>query len=380
MRKVAINNSLQKARDTSRVYELLLFDDDKQTIVSENDKITVKIGNRTGFLLDIEPGVANGAITVDSERFADLPADDYRLEIWMKRDNKLYIYPDEKQITLRLSSTLNDLTGTMLSTITIEQLRKEIAESGGADVPVIGPKGEKGDQGPQGDPGPAGRDGLNGKDGAQGPKGDKGDTGPAGERGPAGKDGQNGHDGKDGKSAYQIWLDLGNTGSEQDFIDSLKPKSDESNKVSEARHAPTAWTLDRSTTPWTLWFDNGCGLQFPEYTTTSTVYGYGFAGNLNATDFATWPLVPNVISASRGTLTLDKFRSKVGAFDYWSPLTKVINPLQDAIKYDWSNAFGDAGTNSGSYGRKPNFARVMYELGIWSDADVLSIGAIRKEV
>ena len=355
MRRVTISNSLQKARDTSRVYELLLFDDSKQTIVPENDNVTVKIGNRTGFLLDIEPGIANGAITIDSARFADLPADDYRLEIWMKRDNKLYIYPDEKQITLRLSSTLNDITGTTLSTITIEQLRKEIAESGGAGAPVAGPKGDQG---------------------APGPKGDKGDPGPAGERGPAGKDGQNGHDGKDGKSAYQIWLDLGNTGSEQDFINSLKPK--ESGETT-TRHAPTAWTLDRSTTPWTLWFDNGCGLQFPEYTTTSTVYGYGFAGNLNATDFATWPLVPNVISASRGTLTLDKFRSKVGAFDYWSPLTKVINPLQDASKFDWSNAFGDAGTNSGSYGRKPNFARVMYELGIWYDADVLSIGAVRKE-
>ncbi|MBF0831351.1 collagen-like protein [Lactobacillus murinus] len=277
----------------------------------------------------------------------------------MKRDNKLYIYPDEKQITLRLSSTLNDITGTTLSTITIEQLRKEIAESGGAGVSVAGPKGDQGEPGPKGD------------------KGDRGDTG---ERGPAGKDGLNGHDGKDGKSAYQTWLDLGNTGSEQDFIDSLKPKTDESDKVSEVQHVPTAWTLDRTTTPWTIWFDNGCGLQFPEYAATATVYGYGFAGNLNATDFATWPLMPNVISASRGTLTLDKFRSKVGAFDYWSPTTKVINPLQDASKYDWSNAFGDAGTNSGSYGRKPVFARVMYELGIWTDADVLSLGAVRKEV
>lgn len=356
MRRVTINNSLQKAHDTSRVYELLLFDDDKQTIVSENDSVTVKVGNRTGFLLDIEPGIKDGSITIDSAKFADLPADDYRLEIWMNRNDKLYIYPDDKQITLRLSSTLNDITGTTLSTITIEQLRKELAENGGGGVPVVGPQGEPG------------------------PKGDKGDPGPAGETGPAGRDGVNGHDGKDGKSAYQIWLDLGNTGSEQDFIDSLKPKSDESNKVSEARHAPAAWTLDRTTTPWTIWFDNGCGLQFPEYATTATVYGYGFAGNLNATDFATWPLVPNVISASRGTLTLDKFRSKAGTFDYWSPLTKVINPLQDASKFDWSNAFGDAGTNSGSYGRKPNFARVMYELGIWSDADVLGLGAVRKEV
>ncbi|BDI01920.1 hypothetical protein LmYK1_11600 [Ligilactobacillus murinus] len=367
MRRVTINNSLQKARDTSRVYELSLFDNDKQTIVSEDDEVTVKVGNRTGFLFDVEPDILNGSIAVDSAKFVDLPADDYRLEIWMKRDNKLYIYPDEKQITLRLSSTLNDITGTTLSTITIEQLRKEIAESGGAGVPVVGTKGEKGDQGPQGEPGPvgpAGRDGVNGKDGSQGQKGDQGERGPAGQ---------------DGKSAYQIWLDLGNTGSQQDFIDSLKPKVVENNSVSEVRRAPAAWTLDRTTTPWTIWLDNGCGLQFPEYATTATVYGYGFAGNLNATDFATWPLMPNVISASRGTLTLDKFRSKVGAFDYWSPTTKVINPLQDASKYDWSNAFGDAGTNSGSYGRKPVFARVMYELGIWTDADVLSLGAVRKE-
>ncbi len=340
MRRVTINNSLQKARDTSRVYELLLFDDDKQTIVSENDKITVKIGNRTGFLLDIEPSVENGAITIDSAKFADLPADDYRLEIWMKRDNKLYIYPDEKQITLRLSSTLNDITGTMLSTITIEQLRKEIAESGAAGVPVVGPKGDKGDQGPQGETGP------------------KGDHGSAGQ---------------DGKSAYQVWLDLGNAGSEQDFIDSLKPKSE-----TAVRRAPTSWTLDRTTVPWTIWFDNGCGLQFPEYATTATIYGYGFAGNLNATDFATWPLVPNIISVARGTLTIDKFKSKVGAFDYWASTTKVIKPLQDALKFDWSNAFGDEGTNNGSYGRKPNFARVMFELGIWSETDILSLGAKKK--
>ncbi len=356
MRRVSINDQIQKARDTSRVYEISLFDDKTAVKLSDDDNVVVKIGNRIGYLADIECDVKNGVVLLDSTKLAEFPADKYRLEIWIEKEGRKYIYPDKDQILLTLTNNLMDVEGDLINVITIEQLRKEIAESGGAGIPVVGPQGEPG------------------------PKGDKGDPGPAGETGPAGRDGLNGHDGKDGKSAYQIWLDLGNTGSEQDFIDSLKPKSDESNKVSEARHAPTAWTLDRSTTPWTLWFDNGCGLQFPEYTTTSTVYGYGFAGNLNATDFATWPLVPNVISASRGTLTLDKFRSKVGAFDYWSPLTKVINPLQDASKFDWSNAFGDEGTNNGSYGRKPNFARVMYELGIWSDADVLSLGAVRKEV
>lgn len=37
-----------------------------------------------------------------------------------------------------------------------------------------------------------------------------------------------GEDGEPGKSAYQTWLDLGNTGTEEDFINSLKGKDGES--------------------------------------------------------------------------------------------------------------------------------------------------------
>ena len=339
MRLVKIDHNVQKARDTSRVYELTLFDGSERATIADNAKVVVKVGNLTGFLFDIEPKIIDGKIKINSDSFSELPPDIYRLEVWITKDDKLSIYPDESQAQIRLNSTLNDVQGTTLSVITIEQLRKEIAESGGAGEPVVGPKG---------DPGPAGKDGLNG------------------------------HNGKDGKSAYQIWLDLGNSGSEQDFINSLKPSGSSSNVG--ARHAPTAWTLDRTTTPWTIWLDNGCGLQFPEYETTGTVYGYGFAENLTTTDFDSWPLIPNVIRASRGAITVEKFRSKSGVFDYWSPATKVINPLQDASKFDWSNAFGNEGTNAGSYGRKPVFARVMFELGIWSETDVLSLGAVRKEV
>ena len=340
MRLVKIDHNVQKARDTSRVYELTLFDGSERVAIADNAKVVVKVGNLTGFLFDIEPKIIDGKIKINSDSFSELPPDIYRLEVWITKDDKLSIYPDESQAQIRLNSTLNDVQGTTLSVITIEQLRKEIAESGGAGEPVVGPKGD------QGDPGPAGKDGLNG------------------------------HNGKDGKSAYQIWLDLGNSGSEQDFINSLKPSG--SNANVGVRHAPTAWTLDRTTVPWTIWFDNGSGLQLPEYSTTETVYGYGYPINLNSTDFLMWPLIPNVIAASRGTITVDKFKSKSGEFDYWSPTAKVINPLQDASKYDWSNAFGNAGTNSASYGRKPNFARVMFELGIWSEADILSLGAKKK--
>ncbi len=66
-------------------------------------------------------------------------------------------------------------------------------------------KGEKGDKG---------------ETGAQGPQGSQG---PQGEKGEDGKDGQ---DGVDGKSAYQIWLDAGNTGTEEDFLNWLKGLND----------------------------------------------------------------------------------------------------------------------------------------------------------
>lgn len=54
---------------------------------------------------------------------------------------------------------------------------------------------EGGPRGPQGIPG------------EQGPKGDKGDPGEKGDK---------------GLSAYEIWLRAGNSGTEQDFLDSLK--------------------------------------------------------------------------------------------------------------------------------------------------------------
>lgn len=59
-------------------------------------------------------------------------------------------------------------------------------------------------QGEKGDTGEKGQDGLNGRDGIDG------------------KDGINGKDGENGLSAYEIWLNCGNTGTEIDFLNSLK--------------------------------------------------------------------------------------------------------------------------------------------------------------
>ena len=99
-------------------------------------------------------------------------------------------------------------------------------------------------QGPAGKNGRDGVDGQPGKDGqngitphidtatgnwfvgstdtgikAQGPQGIQGDPGKDGQNGTPGTNGKNG---ADGKSTYQIWLDNGHTGTETDFLNSLK--------------------------------------------------------------------------------------------------------------------------------------------------------------
>ena len=87
-----------------------------------------------------------------------------------------------------------------------------------------------GAQGPQGDPGMDGAQGPQGDpgmDGAQGPQGEPGMDGAQGPQGEPGMDGAQGPQGEPGEmgivgpSAYEIWLSLGNTGSEQDFLDYL---------------------------------------------------------------------------------------------------------------------------------------------------------------
>ena len=304
---------------------------------------------------------------------------------------------------------------------------------------IQGPQGERGPQGPVGPAGPKGDIGERGPQGVQGPKGDKGNTGSRGFsiipiksilggnlsdidysslffdsnivpnvgdyllekngdlvevtevnddnntfsfgniigslRGQIGRTGENG---KDGLSAYQVAINNGFKGTEKEWLDSLKVSNE-----SSARHAPTGWTLDRTTNPWTLLFDNGCGLQFPNYGTAGSIYGYGFSANERNTNLDPYPLSGVVMSASHGSLTLDVISKKTDSFEYWASDTKVINPIRtDADGYDWSNVyFNDesrAKKGQNYTDRQRVMLRVMYELGIFSVEDLKPFGLVKK--
>ena len=98
------------------------------------------------------------------------------------------------------------------------------ADSG---LPARGEKGEKGEPGEQGVPGEKGETGEKGEPGA------KGDPGEKGEPGAPGKDGVDGRDGADGKSAYLLAVEHGYSGSESEWLASLKGEKGDAGQPGE---------------------------------------------------------------------------------------------------------------------------------------------------
>ena len=114
----------------------------------------------------------------------------------------------------------------------------------GNSVPLVGPQGIQGPQGVAGTNGINGTNGLSayqiwlntgntgteaqfltalrGATGAQGPQGIQGLQGPTGLTGATGSQGIAGTNGTNGLSAYQIWLNTGNTGTEAQFLTALR--------------------------------------------------------------------------------------------------------------------------------------------------------------
>ena len=103
------------------------------------------------------------------------------------------------------------------SDFTAEQLAALKGEKG--DKGDTGDTGATGPQGPKGETGATGPQGPKGDTGATGPQGPKGDTGAAGPKGPKGDIGPVG---EDGLSAYMIAMENGFSGTEEQWLASLK--------------------------------------------------------------------------------------------------------------------------------------------------------------
>ena len=135
----------------------------------------------------------------------------------------------------------------------VEKLEQNAGAGGsgsGGTQGAQGPQGEKGDKGDKGDPGTNGTDGKSAYEiwldaGNQGTESDFLNA----IKGAKGDKGNNGTNGADGKSAYQIWLDDGNQGTETDFLNAIKgAKGDKGNNGTNGADGKSAYQI---------WLDDG---------------------------------------------------------------------------------------------------------------------------
>lgn len=348
-----------KQGDSSSVLAFELLDENNKPInLEEKAAISLQTYSEEAYfykVVDVEDG-NKISFTIDEI----LPAVTYKIEVTTAG----YVFPSDNEVSLRVTKGHEEY-------VPIDPYGKIMTEPQIREL-LNDPEYIEKIRGLPGEPGKDGRDGTDGEDGQPGKDGQDGAQGRPGIDGKPGADGKDGEQGPQGDSAYEIWLELGNIGTKEDFLESLKPQI--------IRHAPASYSLDRTTLPWTIWFDNGSGLQFPDYRTTETVYGYGFGeGGFVSKTISGYPLPVNVIRASNGSTSINHWKAaQSGAALYWADSTKVINPLQVASQFDFSAAFcNPADANNVSLSRQKNVIRVMYELGIWSETDIIDLGAVK---
>lgn len=202
-------------------------------------------------------------------------------------------------------------------------------------------------------------------------------------KGEKGEDGNNGDKGSDGKSAYQVWLDLGNSGTEQDFINSLKGPNGKDGKdgkdaTAEKRPATALWVDLNDTQNIVGRFDNGCWVELRTAARWSPILSTGSAGYQNIQRNAPihdqcWE---NVLSFLNGTLAVNAFKAAQPAiYEYWKNCL-VHEPYNDVDQYDWTNA---RLTSTGSDVGEVDFMKMMFAVGLFTEATVLSCGATKKQ-
>lgn len=227
-----------KAGDDSTTLILSAHDDNEPRIFKAGDIATIHIDTDDAHVADVPAKLIVGSnnINVNSADLAKLTPGNYQLELWVSQKDgpKTTIYPSDGFLDLTIDRNADNLEGGKITTITLDDFKKQLndAINEAEKKAVPGKDGRDGSQGPQGEPGPAGKDGQPGKPGKsayelavdQGFSGTESQWLESLKKGPAGPQGQPGKDGKngiDGKSAYELAKEQGFAGTESEWLKSL---------------------------------------------------------------------------------------------------------------------------------------------------------------
>lgn len=120
------DTSVIKHGDTSEVIRLSARNDNDPVTWSDTDTATVHI-DTINKVIPANLVVGSNNVTIDSSDLADLPAGAYGIELWVRLDGKkTAIWPSDATLQLTIAKNADEVTGDTISTISLEQFKKEI--------------------------------------------------------------------------------------------------------------------------------------------------------------------------------------------------------------------------------------------------------------
>lgn len=139
---------------------------------------------------------------------------------------------------------------------------------------------------------------------------------------------------------------------------------------------PTGYILDTRTKPWTLLFDNGCRIVDIWHWNNGAIFRPAPPNQRGQGDYPMFSIPSAIMNVIKGNILYSDFKNSGWNGGFFDIETKVENPINNGDKYNWDRIkIMKDGTSAKS---RAIFARVIYELGIWSDEIVEELGAVRK--
>lgn len=228
-----------KTGDTSETIRLSARNDNEPTIWSDGDQAEIHVDKDNAHVKTVTATLVIGSnnVTFSTSELSDLPAGQYQLEVWVKlaSDGSQAIYPSEGMFNFTIDRNADSLEGGAITTITLDtfkdQLNQAIEEAKKQATPGKSAYQLWIDEGNKGTE----------QDFLASLKGEKGDAGATGETGKTGQP---------GLSAYQLAVNAGFKGSETEWLDYLRkgPQGQQGTPGKDGKDGQSAYQI---------WLNNG---------------------------------------------------------------------------------------------------------------------------
>ena len=228
-----------KTGDTSETIRLSARNDNQPIIWSDGDTAEIHVDKDEAHVKTVAATLVIGSnnVTFSTSELSDLPAGQYQLEVWTKlaSDGTQAIWPSQGMLDFTIDRNADSLEGGAITTITLDsfkdQLNQAIKEAKEQATPGKSAYQLWLDEGNKGTE----------QDFLTSLKGEKGDTGETGETGETGQP---------GLSAYQLAVNAGFKGSETEWLDYLRkgPQGPQGTPGKDGKDGQSAYQI---------WLNNG---------------------------------------------------------------------------------------------------------------------------